>query len=170
MRVLAFSIILTFVSLAVHLLAWRIAIPRRQTRALLAIFALVPCVVAATGAFAPTLLRALGPVSPWEWLHVVLFYVAVTLAYIVVYSALEERSPSMTLLSHAAQAPATGCSRAELEIVLGRASPVEVRLAALVRDGLVDEHLGVCRLTRKGRRLTATFECLRQFLGFGRGG
>jgi len=170
MNTLLFSGTISMLALAVHWLVWRIAIPRRQTRALLATFAIVLIVLFVVLLLVPKSVPGWRPTSAWEWLHVGTFYVAVTLAYVVVYSALEERSPSMTLLSYVASAPETGRSRRELEAVLGSASPVEIRLDALVRDRMVDEQQGFCRLTDKGSRWAATFEGARRFLGFGKGG
>jgi hypothetical protein len=170
MQVLASALLLTALAFGVHLAVWRMRIPRRQTRALAWIFLVVPVVLAIVGAVAPNTVVDWCPSGPWQLLHAGCFYTAVALAYIVVYSALEERSPSMTLLSHAALAPRAGRSRAELEAALGSASPVEVRLAALIRDGLVEEREGMCRLTPKGYRWSVTFESLRQILGFGKGG
>jgi len=170
MRVLATAFIVTAMAFGVHLAVWRIRIPRRQTRGLALIFLVVPIVLAIVGVVVPGAVGGWFATSPWQLLHASSLYVATALAYIVVYSALEERSPSMTLLSHAASASQAGRTRDELEAVLGNASPVEVRLAALIRDGLVEEREGMCRLTPKGRRWSLTFETLRRLLGFGAGG
>ena len=56
----------------------------------------------------------------WQAIHVAVFHTACTLAYIVAYSALEHRSPSMTLLVAVADAAAAGCSPDELRGLLRR--------------------------------------------------
>ena len=97
MRVLSVAVVLLGSAFLVHWLVWRLAMPRRQTAALLAIFLAVLAVgipLAVRGIPASEL--ALH--GPWECLHVAIVHVAVALAYVVVYSALEERSPSMTIL------------------------------------------------------------------------
>lgn len=170
MRILFFSILLTGVSFAIHFLVWKIAIPRRQTRSLLLLFAAVPCAAAALSWFAGDDLPAWWPATAWECLQVAIFHTAVALAYVVVYSALEERSPSMTLLSHVWRNGGSGCTRRQLEAVLCRLSPVEVRLAAMVRDGMIAEDDGVFRITAKGCRWIMTFDAVRRLLGFSRGG
>lgn len=169
MRIWLFACGLTGASFIVHLLVWWAAIPRRQTRALLLLFATTPIALLAIGLFARSHLPAWYPATSWEWLHVAVFHIAFALAYVVVYSALEERSPSMTLLSRVAQAPA-GCSRTQLETLLGKTSPVEVRLDAMVRDGMISSDQSTYRITAKGRRWAATFEAMRKLLGFTPGG
>ena len=170
MKILLFSIAISVFAFTIHWIVWRIAVPRRQTRALLTIFAVVPVCLCFVWLLCPGFIPVWRPATAWEWIHFGTFYVAVMLAYVVVYSAVEERSPSMTLLSYVAAAPATGRTRQELEAVLGNASPVEIRLDALSRDCMVEEDGDVCRLTIKGTRWAATFESTRRFLGFGQGG
>jgi len=170
MRILLFSLALACLGFAVHWIVWRVRIPVRQTRAMLGIFAAVAVAAVALGVAGRGPLPAWWPANGWEWLHAMTFYAAAMLGYVVVYTALEERSPSMTLLSFVARDPGRGSSRADLESVLGGASPVEVRLDALIRDRMVDDHDGICTLTEKGRRWAATFEGLRRLLGFPAGG
>src|SRR5579862_3987265 len=103
MRVAGFAVGLFLVAFLVHWLIWRIRIPHRQTAALLAIFfGFLPIGLAAMQA----LFRAMDwpDFNGWELLHISIFHTALSLAYIVVYSALEERSPSMTVLLHLAAA------------------------------------------------------------------
>lgn len=169
MRVLSVAIVLLSSAFLVHWLVWRIAMPRRQTAALLVIFLAV--LIAGIPILSwgnPALGLALH--SPWECLHVAILHIAVTLAYVVVYSALEERSPSMTILSFVNEAKSAGRSREEIIHVLQGASPVEIRLDAAVRDRMLAETEGRCALTPKGRVWAISYEWLRKFLGFSRGG
>lgn len=170
MHILFFSVILTCVAFAMHWIVWRVRIPVRQTRAMLGIFTAVGVAAAMIGVSGREPLSAWWPATGWEWLHAMTFYVAVMLGYVVVYTAIEERSPSMTLLSFAARNPTQGSTRLDLESVLGGASPVEVRLDALIRDRMVAERDDICTLTEKGRRWATTFELLRRLLGFPTGG
>ena len=92
------------------------------------------------------------------------------LAYVVAYSALEERSPSMTILSRVADAGSLGHSREELQAMLVNVSPVEIRLSAMVRDGMVREDGGTVVLTAKGWAWANTFTMWRRMLRFRLGG
>jgi len=169
MRVLVVAMTMAGGAFVVHWLIWRVRIPRRQTAALLAIFMLalpVGLVVATTtSAGAGPWLR-----TPWECLHVSLWHVAFMLAYIVAYSAIEERSPSMSLLCHVADAPPPGPTRAELMEAVRVVSPVEIRLGNMLRDGMVRQDVEVLHLLPKGRRWAAVFAGTSSFLGLPRGG
>lgn len=169
MRVLIVAVFLLGSAFLAHWLVWRIAIPRRQTAALLAIFLTVLAAGILLAVRAPPS-PGLALHGPWECLHVAIVHVAVALAYIVVYSALEERSPSMTILSFVNEAGAAGRSREEIARILRGASPVEIRLDAAVRDGMLAEAGGLCTLTPKGQAWAWSYEWLRNFLGFTRGG
>ena len=151
----------------VHWLVWRVRIPSRQTLALLAIFSATLVIGLFTSAFWSEEWRL---TSIWELLHVTIFYVGATLSYVVAYSALEERSPSMTILSHVADSGSSGRSREELEAMMLNISPVEIRLAAMLRDGMVEEESGKILLTNKGRAWTNTFKTWRRLMRFGPGG
>ena len=52
--------------------------------------------------------QVFGPLGFWEYFHVLIFHVALSLAYIVAYSAIEGRSPSMALLVYVADAAGAG--------------------------------------------------------------
>ena len=93
-----------------------------------------------------------------------------TLAYVVAYSAIEGRSPSMTLLTCVADARGRGRTRAELQSVLSGDDPVALRLGALLVDGLIAEENGEYVLTPKGRAWSHCFGTFRNLLGMEKGG
>ena len=62
---------------------------------------------------------------------------ALSLAYIVAYTAIEGRSPSMALLVYVADARGQGRTREELESLLRGENPVAARLEAMLRDSMV---------------------------------
>lgn len=152
----------------VHLLWWRLALPRRQTAALLMLFCGVLVAWLAVSHFIPG--RWFTAADRWEAIHVAIFHVSCTLAYVVAYSALEHRSPSMTLLVAVADSGAAGCTPEELHGLLAGASPVEVRLDAMVHDGMVTCDGDGYVLAPKGRAWAAVFAAWRRFLGMPRGG
>ena len=73
-----------------------------------------------------------------------------TLAYVVAYSAVEERSPSMTVLIDVAEARGAGRSREDIVALLRGSVTVEGRLEAMARDKMVESGEGSYRLTTKG--------------------
>jgi hypothetical protein len=152
----------------VHLAWWRIALPRRQTAALLAVFFGVLVVWLGVSHFLPG--RWFTAADRWQAIHVAIFHTACALAYIVAYSALEHRSPSMTLLVAVADSGGAGCTPEQLRSLLAGASPVEVRLNAMVHEGMVTLDGDGYRLAQKGRAWATVLSNWRRLLGMPPGG
>lgn len=169
MTLTCFSCALFAVAFTLHWLWWRIRIPRRQTATLLGIFfgtLVLGLVLADT---IPTL-RPWKPTDIWQILHVVLFHTAFSLAYVIAYSALEERSPSMTLLVAVADAEPGGLVEDDLFRVLSGMSPLESRLTALVRDRMLEFDGTRYKLTAKGTAWAGVLGGWRRLVGLPKGG
>jgi MFS family permease len=123
---------------AVHLIWWRMALPRKQRAALLALFLIGGLVLAPVVGF---LLGLFGfaPLSLIQWLNVALAVVAFALAYVVTYSALEADSPTLSLVRHIAAAGQGGLAEVELGEFMASRPFVGARLTALVDEGMVYE-------------------------------
>jgi hypothetical protein len=156
-------------SFAVHWAWWRVRVPRRQSATILLLFMGLLAVGLAAMPWWPPL-QGLGLLGLWPALQVALFQVSMTLAYIVAYSALEERSPSMTLLVHVANARGAGRTRDELYAVLGGMTPIELRLAAMTRDKMLTADGGAYRITAKGRAWATVFSTWRRLIRLNKGG
>lgn len=167
MRVLTIALACSVAGFLIHWIVWRVRIPVRQTVWLLAIFSSVLAAALASSPWWPAACRF---ASAWEMLHVAIFHVATMLAYIVAYSAIEERSPSMTILSRVADSGDHGQSPEQLQAMLIDVSPVEIRLKAMLRDGMIDEESGGLVLTAKGRAWATTFAAWRRLMRFELGG
>lgn len=140
------SLVLTIASIlasifSVHLIWWRIALPRRQRASLLALFLLGGAAVAPLVAW---LLGQFGfaPLSWIEWLNVALAILAFALAYVVTYSALEADSPTLSLVRFVARAGKTGAEEEDLRRFMVARPFVAARLSALVEEGMVAEKDG----------------------------
>lgn len=123
---------------ALHLVWWRVALPRRQRAVLLVLFLGGGIVLAPLVAW---LVGSLGfaPLSWVEWLNVALAVVAFALAYVVTYSALEADSPTLSLVRHIAAAGRGGLAEVELGEFMASRPFVGARLTALVDEGMVYE-------------------------------
>ena len=136
MNVLVWSIALLGLAFGLHLAVWRIRLPARQTRALLTVFfgVLVAGLAAlgAAGVMAPRWAPYL-PAWPAQLLHVGLFFVSVTLAYMITYSALEADSPSLVMIQAIADAGDDGLDERRFDQAMtdagARPSPRSPRLA-----------------------------------------
>jgi membrane-bound metal-dependent hydrolase YbcI (DUF457 family) len=153
----------------VHWIIWRVRMPARQSAALLAIF-MGTLLLALAGMVVLPAVTHLPPMRFWACLHVAIFHTAMTLAYLVAYTGIEERSPSMALLTHVAQAGGQGRTREELVAVLKGFDPVHRRLASMLRDKMTTEETGVYSLTPKGRHWASVFSTWRRLIGISKGG
>jgi hypothetical protein len=140
----------------VHVALWHIAMPKRQTRALLIIFALVP--IAAVAASAAGALPVFAGLSAPQALRIAFLYAACALAYIVTYSAIELSSPTLAIVSYVARCGAAGCSEQQIADRLGISDDVGARIDAMVTGGLATVDGDSCVLTRSGRFFASLFE------------
>ena len=122
----------------VHLIWWRIALPRRQRAVLLGLFLIGGLALAPAVALLLEWL-GIGALSFVQWLNVGLAVVAFALAYVVTYSALEADSPTLSLVRHIAAAGRRGLAEAELGEFMASRPFVGARLTALVDEGMVYE-------------------------------
>jgi hypothetical protein len=166
MNIVFHALGLLSIAFAIHWVLWRTVPPRRHTPALLVIF-----FGTVVGWLLITSTQLMGPpIKGWIQIQVTIFHSSLSLAYIVAYSAIEHRSPSMTLLVAVANAGSSGFSRNELQQLLTTSSPVEKRLEAMVRERLVyTSNLGY-HLTPKGRFWARFFWQSRRLFGVPKGG
>jgi hypothetical protein len=169
MRVAALALTLFSAAFLLHWVLWRIRVPRRQSAVLLGIFVAALPVGLAAVTFVPAL-QFFRPYGIWEVVQVSIFQIAMTLAYVVAYSAIEGRSPSMTLLSYVADSRGQGRTRAELETVLRGDDPVTARLDAMVRDNMIEQDGNDFLLTSKGWTWARCFGAFRGLLQMRKGG
>lgn len=135
MSVFVVTLVLFVAALALHLVLWRVRLPKYHTRTLLLLFASVLLVWLVTA----TITRQLG----WpELFHVCMYYTSLALCYVITYSALEADSPTLSLIRHLHATGARGLSEDEVRSFLATRPFVKARLNALLHDGLVAERDG----------------------------
>ena len=115
----------------IHLVLWRIRLPRQQFLTLLIIFGVIFCAW-----FAAYGVRFL---ALSDLLHVTMAYASISVGYVVLYSAFNLDSPTLGLMLYVAEAKAAGRSREEVLAFLGKRSFVKGRLGQLLDSGLVRE-------------------------------
>lgn len=148
MTVLLIALGVFGLSWLVHLAWWRCALPARQTRALITVFAGGPGVAV----LALALLDQLPALSPPSWAALALFHGGATLCYLITYAGIEETSPSLVIIRTLEEAGERGATREELHARLAAARFLPPRIDALVRDGLITRADGMLRLTPRGER------------------
>jgi hypothetical protein len=169
MRVTVFGFSLFVLAFVIHLIVWRVRLPVRQTLWLLVIF-LGALLAGLAAGLSVSLLRPYAPATFFECLHVVLFHVPLTLAYVAGYSLLEDDSPSVAIVKYVAAAGHRGRAREEFRNIIRHESLVKLRLEAMVRDRLIVQDLACYRLTAKGTLLVRVFMAAQNVLGLPTGG
>ena len=159
---------LSFLGLvAFQVVFWRIRKGRGHYLALAGLAAFV--FVWMTGIFV-----ALRLGSAFDYANAALLYVALALAYMVTYSALQADSPTFAILREIGHAPAQGCSREWLHLVFNNERLIVPRLDDLVAGGLANwwwpgagDHYV---LTRRGTLLAQLYVTYRRLLRLEKGG
>ena len=155
-----------------HLVVWKIRLPKRQTQVMLLIFF---GTLIAGSAFLWThpsfSLFGVGAPAEWtEYVRIALLFTAFTLAYMITYSGLEADSPSLVMVLSIARAGPEGLSKD----VFYQQMTDDILIKPRVRDLLTDKMAYLdgetYRLTSKGILLARIFVIYRNFLGAGKGG
>jgi hypothetical protein len=172
MSVLLWAVNCVALAFVVHLVWWRVRLPRRHTRTLLILFLGIPTVfILLAPLVPPQTAQALHlPFGIAQYAQVMLFAVAMGLGYIISYSAVEADSPSLVIAGAIAGAGAEGLPEAALFEVASDDVLVKPRIADLLRDGHLRRAAGGYEITGKGRRFVSIFIVARRVLGAGKGG
>jgi len=160
---------LLLVAFLIHSIIWKFRVPRNPYLALICIFLwtllLGMMIVSLSERF-----QRLAPSDLWHALHVCLFYVSMSLFYVVTYSGLEADSPSGTMIKFVTLAGSDGCSRQDFSRIITDELVVKSRLQALVDGGMVVEAAGRYKLTDKGRLIERLFSLWSHVLNIPTGG
>jgi hypothetical protein len=134
MRVLFTVVALLSIALLIHLVLWRLRLPKGQIRALLCIFGAV--------LFAWFVAFATGSLPMIETLQIALCYVSISLSYVITYSAIEGDSPTLSLMRLLAARQPAGMDSGEVAEFLAKRPFVKARISALIASGQVREEGG----------------------------
>jgi hypothetical protein len=167
MTVLLAGIGLLFLSFCAQLVFWRIFVPGRQIRALLVIFFLVPLVVFGVVQLTGTPI-ALAALSAAETARLAIFYGSCALTYIVLFSAIEEQSPTLAIISYVAEK--SQCTGADFVAKFGKGHELSHRIELLARSELVKHEGDRYRLAPPGDRLAKLFDAANRLFGIESGG
>jgi hypothetical protein len=131
-----------------HVLWWRVSLPRHQMGALLGVFALAPVLAGALwlafGRPALVMLQDLPGIG--------MFYLGGLGCYLIAYTGVEETSPSLAAMQALQDAGPAGCSPEELSSVITDSNFVKPRIDALKRDGMLAAADGGFVLTPRGKQ------------------
>ncbi len=154
MKVLSYGIGLVTVAFFIHLIVWKIHLPRNHTKALLLIFFIT--LICGTLAFVRLAIN--------EYLQLCIFFISFTLAYIATYSAIQVDSPSLVMIMTIAKEGHAGVDKNTFEREMNNDILITPRLNDLLAAGAVDLDKGVYKLRPKGKAMAWVFITYRKLL------
>ncbi len=160
MKVLVFGLSLIFIAFILHLIVWRIRLPQRQVKTMLQMFfaTLTAGILALWNA--PPSFEIFGispPDNIWEYLHICLMFVSLTLAYMITYSALEADSPSLVMVMAINNAEPGGLDKDKFGEMMSDDILVMPRIKDVLLDRMVYMDGDKYRLTPKGALMARIF-------------
>lgn len=159
MSVLFYGILTFFIALLIHLMVWRICLPKKNRALILAnIF------------FWTLVLGAIVLKGIPGYLDYIVLYCCLAAAYIVSYPAMEADSPSLEIVRDIAGAGGSGLDKSELYRIMSDEILVVARIEDLLADDLIRIDSGKYVLTSKGRFLAGIFVRFRKLLNAAKGG
>ncbi len=164
MRVLILGSFISLAAFLMHLLIWRVRVPKGQTRALALLF--LTCLI-----FSFILLRGSGyQISLAEYLYIWFFVFSLAAFYIAAYTAIEADSPSLVMAINIYKAGTRGLSRDELLKSATDDLLVKPRIRDLLSAKMVFLEKDKYWLTGRGRLFIRVFIFYRSFLKLEKGG
>lgn len=152
-------------SFFMHILCWRVKMPARSSSGLLMIFLLTPLLSMAIFSNFYTF----DIIFP-DAFGVTLFYVSCMLVYICLYSAIEQHSPTLSIITHIEKHGDDGCDNECILKHIKLGEEIDKRLIAMSEAGWIAQNNGNCVLTRHGYHIATIFNIGAQILGFEKGG
>ena len=131
----------------IHAVWWRSRPPARQLRGLVSLFGLVLL-------FALPFLHY--GVSAAEIPGVLALYAGAAASYLILYTGIEQVSPTLVIVRELARAQGRGCSEEELAEVLTDDISMRPRVEALALDGILAPSGSGWALTQRGYRTART--------------
>lgn len=175
MTTLVWGTAVFLLGLLIQLAWWRAKLPARQTLALLfiqgtgtALAALRFNSCSCSGSL--TLLGVTAPRGGAETAHFTLYMTALTLAWMITWSAVEADSPSLVIMRRVRGAGQAGIPHETLSRELDGTVLFAPRLKDLLTDRMAVLQNGRYRLTAKGVRMARFIMFWRKLMNMGKGG
>jgi hypothetical protein len=161
---------LAFIS---QVIVWRVHLPNRQTKVIcLLFFGFLSggSLVFWKHGMAFSVFGLRPPDNLAQFLQFWLYYVSLTLAYVITYSAVEADSPSLIIIMRISESGTKGLSHKGLQALINDEILVEARLRDLLTDKMAELTDGKYRLRAKGVVMAQLFRFYRNIMGANKGG
>lgn len=167
MSILVFSLLLTAVAFIIHFIIWKIRLPVHQKSILIFIFSITLIAGSSVLFYFRQHISLLGirpPQELYEYFQIFVFFISVSLAYMVTYSALEADSPSLVMIMTIANSGKEGLSQKNFEEKINNDTLIIPRLNDALSEKLVYLNGDKYNLTLKGRIFSAIFMFYREII------
>jgi len=173
MNIFLSALLLILLSFLIHLIIWKIRLPKYQTKTLILIFFGTFFIsIFLFELFIPANYQSSQyvPQNFFDYVHIFLFFTSIMFAYLITYSAIEVDSPSLVITELIFDAGPGGLSKDALFTRLSDEVLVIPRINDLLRDNMIVSKGGKLNLTRKGKWFVMIFIFYRFLLNAKRGG
>jgi len=168
-KILCFGLGALLIALIVQEEIVRVLNPRNHALIIVGVYGV--CSMLALAGFAWSSCEAISCAGFWvDILRLALLLGSLSLAYIAVYSAIEDDSPSMAMVKMAWQSGENGCGEADFARVMDDRLFLDQRLEAMQRDGWITESDGSVTLTPLGTFWAKLFRRAQLLLRMDEGG
>lgn len=167
MKVLVFGLTIFCLAFILHLIVWKIRLPKRQVKTMLLLFFAVlfgSILILWNAPASFTFLNLTAPDNMWEYLHICLFFVSLTLAYMITYSALEADSPSLVMVMVINSAEPEGLDKKRFGELMSDETLVMPRIKDVLTDRMVYMEGDRYCLTPKGAFMARMFILWRRLI------
>jgi hypothetical protein len=161
------------ISFLSHVIVWRIHLPKRQGKVVGLLFFGFLCGGSLLFWKHGMDLSVFGlhpPSDLAQFLQFWLYYISLTLAYMITYSAVEADSPSLIIIMKIAERGSSGVSKENLARLINDEILMEPRLEDLLKDKMAELCEGKYRLRAKGMIMAHVFRFYRNIMGANKGG
>lgn len=165
MNVLICGLTLFFMAFFIHLIVWKIHLPKNHTKAILLIFILtLICGIFILRKLPVNIYFFGAPQTVYEYLQISLLFISLMSAYIATYPGIEVDSPSLVMVAEIAVMGGKGLDKDIFEQKINNNQLVTRRLDDLVAGRMVSYDNGIYKLTRKGATIARIFIEYRKLL------
>jgi len=172
MSIFVYAILLFIAAILIHLIIWRLHLPKKQTNALLAIFSL-PLVLGILAIVKyPGLMKwSLNPsINFFEIFQLLLLYTSLSVSYILSYPAIEAESPTLIIIRAVFETGASGLDKSSLKRIVDNDLLILPRIKDMLSDNMVYLKDGRYKLLPKGLIMAKLFLSYRNIIRGGKGG
>lgn len=161
MKIFVWTLAFFLTAFLIHLVIWKIKVPKKQTLSLIIIFFSILI-------FYSVILYS--KINFFEYINILIFFISLIFAYLLTYTALEADSPSLLIIMEIVNAGSMGLPKEKFEKSMNDDLLVKPRIQDLVRDHFVSIENGKYKLTRSGKVFVSIFIAYRKLLNAPKGG